>query len=225
MFANNIGPAIGIPLVMTVPLFGFFFISYFGSFVLMMLADKHSGDFTRTTMYVLGAIVGLVLLIFALVLPAVEAGVYACFLGGVRTRKLTADKLGAGFRQWWACTWVAWASWLATLICLPFVVVLVGLPALYAVQTVKWLALCRIVDKGQGGMEALAFAGNALQGRLWMMLLFTLLAITLMGAGASAIYLGILVTVPIGLGAMAAGYHALSARQAPSGNLTAPRGG
>jgi hypothetical protein len=212
MFAKNIGPAIGIPLVVLVPVIVFVLFGYFGVIILAIMSDQHKSGAGLLAMGLLGSLLGLALLVLALVMSALSAGVCACFLDGLRTGKLTTARLGAGFRNWWACTWVAWVLGLAMLLCLPFVIILVGLPALYAIHTLTWLALFRIVDQGRGGMEALAFAWNAMRGRLWMMLLFTFLVVTLMTAGVSTMYVGVLVTVPIGVAALAAGYEAMSKR-------------
>jgi len=212
LFAKNIGPAIGIPLVVVVPAIGSVLAGYFGFIILALLSDQHKRGGALIATEVIGVVFGIGLLILALAMPALEAGTYACFLGGIRTGKLTAANLGAGFRQWWACTWVTWVMGLATLLCLPLVIILVGLPLLCGVHSLRWLALFRIVDQGRGGMEALAFAWNAMRGRLWMMLLFTFLMVILMAAGASAMYFGVLVTAPIGVAALAAGYEAMSKR-------------
>jgi len=218
LFAKNIGPAIGIPLVVLVPAIGSVLAGYSGVMILAVLSDQHKRGGALIAIEVLGVVFGVGLLILALAMPALEAGTYACFLGGIRTGKLTAANLGAGFRQWWACTWVTWVMGLVTLLCLPFVIILVGLPLLCGIHSLRWLALFRIVDQGRGGMEALAFAWNAMRGRLWMMLLFTFLMVTLMTAGASAMYFGALVTAPVGVAALAAGYEAMSKRARGEGS-------
>jgi len=103
----------------------------------------------------------------------------------------------------------------ATLVSLLFTPVLIGFPMLYGVQTLRWLALFRIVDRRIGGVEALAFAWEVLHGRLWMTMLFTFLMSLLTAAGAAGLGIGILITAPLGIGALAAGYHALSLKHRP----------
>jgi hypothetical protein len=217
LFARNLGPAIAIPLLIIVPAIAFVFVAYFGGIVVAMLADAlKNGENGRgfIALGIYGVIVGLGVLLLALILPALTAGIYACFLEGMRTGKLTASKLGAGFGQWWAATWVGWLMGLAVLLCLPFFLVLVGFLAVYVVAGLYWLALFHVVDQRRGGMEALGFAWRATtQGRFWMMLLFTFLILTLINAGASAMWLGMLVSTPIGIGALAAGYEALRKRE------------
>jgi len=206
-FARNAAAAIGIPLVV-VPVIGFFIIAYVG-FVITTIAASQITH-AAAALAAAGAFAGIVVLVLVLGLPALAGGVCACFLAGVRSGKLTAERLGAGFRQWWACTWIAWVLNLATWLCLPFMPLLVGILALFMVLNLWWLALFRVVDGGRGGIEALSFAASAMRGRLWAMLAFTLLALTLMSAGISAMYLGLAVTVPIGIAALAAAYDALS---------------
>jgi len=218
LFVKNVGPAIAIPLLIIVPAIALIFVAYFGGIVVAMLADAYKSKGAFVALGIYGAFVGLGVLLLALVLPALTAGVYACFLEGRRTGKLTASKLGTGFGQWWAATWVGWLTGLATLLCIPFFFVLVGLPAMYAIWGLYWLALFHIADQRCGGIEALGFAWRAMtQGRFWMMLLFTFLILTLINAGASAMWFGILVTMPIGIGALAAGYEALRKRVGEAG--------
>jgi len=145
--------------------------------------------------------------------PSVQGGVYACFLQGIRTGELKMDQLWAGFRRWWACTWVSWVLGGAAVICLPLVFLLIGIPLLFGLLTLHWLALFHIVDKGEGGIAALSFAVRVLRGRLWFMLVCTLIAFAVMSAGVAGIYLGVLVTAPIADAALAASYDSLSREQ------------
>ena len=210
LFVNNIAIAIGIPLLVVVPLAVFFFAGYLGFIVTMAVTTgSHHGP-SWVALAILGSLLGLLGLIFALVMPALLGGVYACFLQGIRTGALTADGLKVGLRNWWACTWVVWVMQLATLVCIPFAFILVGIPAILAVQTLGWLTVFRIVDKGEGGMEALSFAWNVMRGRFWMLLVFSFLVQILMNAGVAAVYLGVMATVPIGFATFAAAYDALS---------------
>ncbi|HUT73565.1 MAG TPA: hypothetical protein VM221_01870 [Armatimonadota bacterium] len=210
VFVNNIGPSIAIPLVMLVPLIGLGILVYVGIIGAVITADAVGARGEKIALAAMGSLFGLLGLFVAFLMPALLGGIYACFLAGARTGKVTAAHLGDGFRQWWACTWVCWVLGAASLVALPFTLVLIGLPVLYGIQSLLWLALMRIVDTRRGGMDALDFAWNAMRGRLWMMLLFTFLMTTLMNAGVSAMYLGALVTTPIATAALAAGYDALS---------------
>jgi hypothetical protein len=99
-------------------------------------------------------------------------------------------------------------------VCTPFVLVLVGIPALFAVGSLMWLSLFRILDRGQGGSEALSFAWNAMRERFWMMLGFTFLMMVLANIGVLAFGVGVLVTTPLAFGAYAAGYEAIAGRAA-----------
>jgi hypothetical protein len=155
----------------------------------------------------------MVFLVWAVAVPALQGGVYACFLHGIRTGELKMDRLWAGFRRWWACTWVSWVLGVAILICLPLMFVLIGIPLALGLLTLHWLALFRIVDKGEGGMAALSFAVHVLRRRLWFMLVCTLIASAVMSAGVAGIYLGVLVTAPIADAALAASYDSLSREQ------------
>jgi len=214
LFVNNIGLAIAIPLVLIAPVVAVGIFGYAGFIALCFLGEAESRAAT-VGLIVLGAALGLVFLVLGLLAPALQAGIYACFLDGIRTGRLRATNLTAGFRQWWACTWVFWLLTAASSVCMPFVLILIGIPALYAVTALLWLSLFHIVDRRQGGVEALSFAWEAMRGRFWMVLLFTFLMHTLKNAGASAMYVGMLITVPICVAALAAGYHAMSGRQEP----------
>jgi len=218
LFVKNPAAAILIPLVMMAPaallgaLLGIFgglsFAAIFGG-----LGMRSHASWAMIA--AAAGVFGLLYLALALIMPALTAGIYACFLAGIRTGRLTAAHLGDGFRNWWACTWVVWVLDLAALICMPFVLILVGIPAIVGVVSLMWLSVLHIVDKGRGGAEALSFAWNVMRGRLWMMLLFTFLAFLLQSLGAIALYVGMLVTTPIMLGGLAAGYNALSKQEGP----------
>jgi len=217
LFVNNIGDAIAIPLIVVVPVILFFIGGYIGFAILVALNAPHRGVVPLIAMAAFGGLMGLVAVAFALVMPALWAGVPACFLNGIRTGKLTAADLGVGFRHWWACTWVAWVLQVAGFMCLPLMFIVIGLPLFYLVATVSWLALFRIVDKGCGGFEALDFAAAALRGRLWMMLLFTFIGMALAQAGLMGMYLGVVITTPIAIAALAAGYEALRGKTEAGG--------
>ncbi|MBE9566701.1 MAG: hypothetical protein IMF16_08120, partial [Proteobacteria bacterium] len=201
--------AIGIALLAVVPGIAFFIFAYFGMFGVMILADSEI-DAPRMAAPLLGAMLGVMLLALAVVMPALQGGVYACFLEGMRTGKLSVGNIWAGFRNWWSCTWVNWVLVTAIFLCLPFVFLLVGIPAILAVQSLMWLSLFRIVDKGQGGVEALSFSWGIMRARPWMMLVYTCLVFVLMNSGAMFMYLGALVTTPIAIGVLAAAYESLS---------------
>ncbi len=216
MFVSNIGPAIAIPLVMLGPLLALAIIGYFGFIGAAFAASAFEHTHARAgaiVAAVMAGIGGLIVLSLLLVLPALSAGIYACFLDAVRGGRLTAARLGAGFRSWWACTWVSWALGAGMVACLPFMVILVGMPVFYGLLSLWWLSLLRIVDQQRGGLEALDFAWQTMRGRMWMMLLFTFLMFTLMNAGMAAMYLGMLVTTPIAMAALTAAYDDLSARK------------
>lgn len=223
LFAENIGPAIAIPLVMLGPLAAFAIIGYAAFIGIAIAADALGHAHGGVIVAILtGAVFGLIGLFFALVMPALHVGIYACFLDGMRTGKLTAVKLGTGFRSWWACTWVSAVLGAAMIACIPFTFIIVGIPVFYGLFSLLWLALLRIADRRKGGLEALAFAWGTMRGRLWMMLLFTFLMNVLMSAGVQAMYLGVFVTVPIGMAALTAAYHDLSKRQ-PGATSHVPR--
>jgi len=213
LFVKNPAAAILIPLVAMAPaaLLGIF--GYLAIIAAVIAGAAGRGDVNWAAIAAGAGVFGLLYLALALIMPALTAGIYACFLAGIRTGRLTAAHLGDGFRNWWACTWVVWVLGLAELICVPFVLILVGIPAIVGVVSLMWLSPLRIVDKGRGGAEALSFAWNVMRGRLWMMLLFTFLAFLLQALGAIALYVGMLVTTPIMLGALAAGYNALSKKE------------
>ena len=209
LFLRDIPMAIGISLLAVVPIVAFVIFAYFGMFGVLILADS-KGDAPQVLAILLGAVLGLMAMALALVMPAIQAGVYACFLEGIRTGKLSAGNIWAGFRNWWSCTWVNWVLVPAIFLCLPFVFLLVGIPAILAVQSLLWLSLFRIVDKGQGGIEALSFSWGIMRARPWMMLVYTCLVFVLMNSGMMFMYLGALVTVPIAIGVLAAAYESLS---------------
>ena len=215
LFVENPAAAILIPLVMLVPAIVVGVAGFLGGLLMVAVVG---GDRAQPLMASIVVIFfGLVYLALALVVPALSAGIYACFRDGIRTRKLTAARLFDGFRSsanWWACTWVTGALGLAMAVCTPFVLVLVGIPALFAVSSLLWLSLLRILDRGQGGSEALSFAWNAMRGRLWMMLGFTFLMMVLQNIGVLAFGVGLLVTTPLAFGAYAAGYEAIAGRAA-----------
>ena len=215
VFLRDIPVAIAIPLIVVIPVVGFFALSYFGFFAVAILTEEAPGV-PRLVPIALGAILGTIALFLALAVPALRGGIYACFLQGTRTGKLTADSLGMGFRRWWACTWVTWLLGGASVLCLPLMFILIGFPLLLGLSTLQWLSLFHIVDKGRGGMEALSFAWGCLRGRMWIMLLYTLLMLALMSAGVAAMYFGVLVTVPIADAALAASYDSLSKEQEPA---------
>ena len=212
LFVGNIPTAIGIPLVTIIPTMFFFVLGYFGMVGLVILSGEESAP-PRIASIVLAAIMGTGAMLLALTMPALQGGVYACFLDGIRTGKLRADRFWTGFRHWWACTWVVWSVFAAMVLCLPFTLILIGIPVLLCLSTLAWIALFRIVDKGKGGMEAISFACEVMRGRLWMLVLYTFLVSLLKGAGVWAMYLGVVVTVPIGVAALAAGYDSLSKKQ------------
>jgi hypothetical protein len=205
--------AIAIPLVLFAVVFGFLLAGYFGFILTAILSDQKSGSPVPAVLIAMGVLWGAVLLVWAAAVPALQGGVYACFLQGIWTGELKADRLWTGFRRWWACTWVSWALGGAIVICLPLVFLLIGIPLILGLLTLHWLALFHIVDKGEGGVAALSFAGRVLRGRLWFMLVCTLIAFAVMGAGIAGMYLGVLVTAPIADAALAASYDSLSREQ------------
>jgi hypothetical protein len=215
LFRTDIPMAVAIPLIVLAPAIVFFMVGYLGMVAMALLTEEGSGVPHLVPM-LLGALLAAVALCLALAVPALQGGIYACFLQGIRTGKLTADNLWTGFGRWWACTWVTWMLGGAAALCLPLMLILIGFPLLLGLLTLHWLSLFRIMDKGRGGIEALSFAGRALRGRLWIMLLYTLLMFTLMNAGVPAMYFGVLVTIPIADAALAAGYDSLSKEQEPA---------
>ena len=219
-FADNIAPAVAIPLVVIVPFVALFLVAYIGFIIIAMLAGP--GENPTTALEFGGIFFGTIIVIFALVMPALTAGIYACFLEGVRTGKVTASNLGVGFRKWWACTWVTWVLNLVMLVCMPFAVILIGIPLVLGFATLQWLALLRIVDRRCGGIEALAFAWDTMTGRMWPMIAFTLLIATIKLIGAVGGYLiGLAVAAPIIFAALAAAYDDLSRKQATEASPTA----
>jgi len=216
LFVGNIGMAIVLPLLVMGAGLALGLIAY-GALVVGVITGASEGHgFNWLPFSMMAGVSGFGCLALALVMPALGAAVLACFLDGIRTGKLSTARLDTGWRNWWACTWVVWVMGAMTLACLAFAAILVGLPALVAVATLSWLALFRIVDRGQGGNEAMSFAWNALRGRLWMMLLFTFLIGLLRSAGVVMLGVGVLITTPIAMGALAAAYNALAMpREAP----------
>ena len=126
LFVKNPAAAILIPLVMMAPaallgaLLGIFgglsFAAIFGG---LGMRSHASWAMIATA----AGVFGLLYLALALIMPALTAGIYACFLAGIRTGRLTAAHLGDGFRNWWACTWVTWVLNLVALICMPFAMI------------------------------------------------------------------------------------------------------
>ncbi len=212
LFVRDIPIAVAIPLIVVIPVIALAMPGYFGMFGMAIISEERS-HLPAIVPIAFGALFGMIFLALGVFWPALQGGVYACFLQGIRTGRLTADNLWAGFRRWWACTWVSWLLGGASVLCLPLLFILVGFPLLLGLLTLQWLSLFHIVDKGKGGMEALSFSWRVLRGRLWVMLVYTLLMFTLMNAGVAAFYFGVLVTVPIGDAALAAGYDALSKEQ------------
>jgi len=212
LFLRNIGLAIGIPLIVIVPMIAFFVFGYFGFIGVAVLSDG-APRALRVAGIALGALLGLGALVLALAMPALQAGIYACFVDATRTGKLTTGNLWAGFRHWWACTWVTGLLGFAMVMTLPLALVVIGIPLHLGLFSLMWLSLFRIVDERRGGMEALSFAWRVMHGRLWMMVLFTFLIYILMSAGVMGMYFGVVVTVPIGMGALAAGYDSLSKKE------------
>lgn len=208
LFLSDIPMSIGIALLAVVPGIAFFMLAYFGMFGVIILADSE-GDAPRLLAILLGAILALMAVVMALVMPALQAGVYACFLEGIRTGKMSAGNILAGFRNWWSCTWVHWALMAVMFLCLPLMFILVGIPIALAVQSLLWLSLFRIVDSGRGGIEALSFAWGVMRDRVWVLLVYTLVVFMLMNLGATCMYFGALVTMPIGIAVFAAAYESL----------------
>ena len=215
VFLRDIPFAIAIPLIVVIPVIGLLVLYYFALFAVTILGEEAHGVPPLVPIAV-GAMLGAIALCLALAVPALQGGIYACFLQGIRARTLTGDRLWAGFRHWWACTWVTWLLGGASVLCLPLMFILIGFPLLICLLTLHWLSLFHIVDRRSGGIEALLFACRALGRHLWLMLLYTLLMFTLMNAGVAAMYFGVLVTVPIADAALAAAYDSLSKEQEPA---------
>jgi hypothetical protein len=212
LFLRDIPIAVAIPLIVIVPTIGFLAAGYFGM-IAMAIVSEHESSLPGRMPVILGVLAGTMVLTWGLAVPALQAGAYSCFLHGIRTGRLTADSLWAGFRRWWACTWVSCLLGGAAVLCLPFVFVLVGIPLLFGLFTLHWLSLFRIVDKGRGGVEALSFGCRVLSRRPWAMLVYSLLVFALMNAGVMGAYIGVFVSVPIGYGILAASYDSLSKEQ------------
>ena len=212
LFLRDIAMSVAILLVVIAPIVCLCVGSYFGIIVMAMLSEPKSAV-PRAVPIMMGAVLGAVALIAGLVVPALQAGACSCFLNGIRTGRLTADSLWTGFRHWWACTWVSGLLAGAELLCLPFMFVLVGIPLLFGLFTLHWLSLFRIVDRSRGGVEALSFSFRVLSRRPWAMLVYYLLVFTLMTAGVMAMYIGVLISVPLGYGILAASYDSLSKEQ------------
>lgn len=214
LFLRDMPMAIAISLLVVVPAIVLVVFGYFGGIGLAMLTDPNT-DAPEVLGLVLGGMLALLMLAVWVALPALQTGAYACFLEGIRTGKLSADKAWVGFRNWWSCSWVSWALWSASLLCLPLMFILVGFPLALGLGTLLWLALFRIADTGRGGMEALSFAWGVLRDRLWLLLVYTLLVMTVMNLGVMLMYIGVVVTVPIGLAALAAAYDSVSREREP----------
>jgi hypothetical protein len=216
LFSHNLTRAMAIPLAAIGPLAAFGALAFAGPAVLLPTAEKALG---HPPELVVGAIIegyfGIVSITFILLMPALIAGVAACFLGGIRSGSLTADRLGDGFRNWWSCTWVVWLLECGTAVSMPLVAILIGVPGVYGLQALIWLALFRIVDRQQGGVEALAFAWRVMRSNWLMLTVSTFVMITLVAAGVLVV-VGIATIVPVIAGALAAAYDDLSTRdQAP----------
>lgn len=214
LFLSDIPMAIGISLLVVVPAIAFAVFGYLGFFGVAVLADPKIGA-PKVLALLLGALLALLVVGMAVAVPALQAGVYACFLEGIQTGRLSPNRVWAGFRNWWSCTWVSGALWSLVLLCLPLMFILVGIPIALAIGSLLWLALFRIVDKGRGGMEALSFAWGVMRDRLWPMLVYTLVVMTLMNAGVTCMYIGVVVTVPIGIAVLAATYDSVSREREP----------
>jgi hypothetical protein len=214
LFLRDLPMAIGVSLLWVVPVIVFVVFGYFGTFGVAILADAGT-DAPRALALLLGAILALLVVGMSVAVPALQAGVYACFLEGIRTGRLSPDKVWAGFRNWWACTWVSGTLWSVVLLCLPLMFILVGIPIAVGIVSLLWLALFRIVDTGRGGMEALSFAWGVMRDRLWLMLVYTLLVMVVMEAGVMCMYIGVVVTVPIGIAALAAAYDSVKREREP----------
>lgn len=215
LFLRDIAMSVAILLVVIAPIVCLCVVGYLGVIVMAIPGEPQSGV-PRVVSTVMGAVLGAVVLIAGLVVPALQAGVSSCFLNGIRTGRLKADSLWAGFRHWWACTWVCGLLTGGTILCLPLGFLLVGIPLLLGLNTLYWISLFRIVDKGRGGMEALSFAYRVLRRRLWSMLVYSLLVFSLMTVGVMAMYIGVLISVPLGYGILAASYDSLSKEQEPT---------
>jgi hypothetical protein len=171
------------------------------------------------------------MLLEMLILPALGAGASACCLGAVRSGDLTTHNLGVGFSRWWACTWVTWLPFLAFFLFSSLLV----LPMSFVLLTPAWLGVFHIVDTDCGGIRALRYAWGAMPSAVWQVVLLTFLTCLMIGAGfwvywavlfvssplsiaahrllSLSIYAVTLFTLPIGLGALAAAYDALSKRE------------
>ncbi len=207
LFLRDIPMAVAIPLIVTVPVIALLVASYFGSIVMIILSESKGPNVVPL---VSGIVIGTMILLSGLALPALQAGVSACFLHGIREGKLNAVHIWAGFRHWWACTWVGSLTTAAVILSIPLLFILIGFPLLLGACTLYWLTLFRIVDKGRGGIEALSFAFRVVGSRMWPMLVYSLLVMTLMSAGMMAMYIGVLISVPIGYAILAASYDSLS---------------
>jgi hypothetical protein len=229
LFAANPMAGVLIPLAMVGPLV---VLRLAQRAVMRQLAGFDVAELDQPTLVTL-LITWVSLLIYALVAPALAAGVGACFLEGIRSSDLTIHRLGTGFRHWWPSTWVAWLPCLGLWLFSPFVAV----PAGFLLFTFAWLAIFRIADTGCGGIKALRFAWEAMRGRAGKMLLFTFVAVVLAWAGLFGdwvvslipvrpesggvgyelmpriVYVVALITLPVVVGAAAAAYDALSKRE------------
>ena len=220
LYARNLTAAIAIPLAALVPLAVLAAAALASGMVAGYLSGKAPGTMPElVTAATVEGYMGIISIVFLVLMPALVAGVLACFLDGIRGGKLTARHLRDGFRSWWACTWVVWLLECGTAVSIPLIPVLVGVPGIYALHTLMWLALLRIVDVRLGGVEALGFAWRTIQGNWVMLTLFTFIVMTLVTAG-TVVIVGVVTVTPIIAGTLAAGYEALSERE-PRGAQTA----
>jgi len=208
LFVRDIPMAVGLSLVVVVPCAAVVIFCYFGFFGVAVLADPTT-DAPVWLAVLLGGLVALLALAMSVVVPALQAGVYACFLEGMRTGRLSFDKIWTGFRNWWACTWVSGTLGSAALLCFPLLFILIGIPIVVGIVGLAWFSLFRIVDKERGGMEALSFAWRVMWERLWLRLVFVLLLMALMNVGVAGMYIGVFVTVPLAIAIFAAAYDTL----------------
>jgi hypothetical protein len=217
LFLRNPLPAIALPFAVVGPLVLLGAAALAGTLAIELLADRVTGRLNELlTAAALEGYLGVLAVLFIAVMPALLAGVFACFLQGVRTGRLTADRLLDGFRSWWACTWVVWLLESAVGLSIPLIVVLIGAPCIYALHTLIWLALFRIVDKRQGGGQAILFAWRVMQERWLMLTFFTFVMMTVVMAG-TLVLIGMILITPIATAALAAGYDALSQNETDNG--------
>jgi hypothetical protein len=225
LFATNPVAGVSIPLVATVPLLA-----------LGSASNLLSSAFGKAWWVALPLWAQIAYSV--LVMPAVAAGVARCFLDGIRTGDIRVGHLGAGFRNWWPCTWIA----LLPTAALNLGGLIVGPPLFVLALAFVWLGEFRVVDQRCSGVEALRFAWEAIRNRVWKMVLFTLVTCAVAGAGLfldlvlslvpaysgaggsvervtsrPITYVAALVTLPVAFGALAAGYEALRKRVGEAG--------